>query len=107
VKALKVILIILAVVMALAIILVGAGIFFTNRYLQSPAFKEQALQSARKELGADVQIDKLQVSLFSGVDLRGVTIGNPPGFPGNLVTANAFVLHYRLLPLLSRRVEIQ
>lgn len=106
-KALKVVLIIVAVVMALAIILVGAGLYLTNRYLQSPAFKEQALQSARKELGADVQIDDLKVSLFSGVELRGVTIGNPPGFPGNLVTAQAFVLRYRLLPLLSRRVEIE
>jgi uncharacterized protein involved in outer membrane biogenesis len=107
VKAIKVILIIVAVVMALAIILVGAGIYFTNRYLQTPAFKQQALQTAHKELGADVQIDDLKVSLFSGVELRGVTVGNPPGFPGNLVTANAFVLHYRLLPLLSRRVEIE
>lgn len=106
-KAPKVILIIVAVVMGLAIILVGAGIFFTNRYLQTPAFKEQALQAAHKELGADVQIDELKVSLFSGVELRGVTIGNPPGFPGNLVTANSFVLHYRLWPLLSRRVEIE
>jgi len=51
VKIVKVILIIVAVVMALAIILIGAAIYFTNRYLQSPAFKEQALQSARKELG--------------------------------------------------------
>jgi uncharacterized protein involved in outer membrane biogenesis len=107
VKAIKVILIIVAVVMALAIILVGAGIFFTNRYLQTPAFKEQALQAAHKELGADVQIDDLKVSLFSGVELRGVTIGNPRGFPGNLVTANSFVLRYRLLPLLSHRVEIE
>jgi uncharacterized protein involved in outer membrane biogenesis len=106
-KAIKVILIIVAVVIALAIIVVGAGIYFTNRYLQSPAFKEQAVQAAHNELGADVRIDDLKVSLFSGVELRGVTIGNPPGFPGNLVTANAFVLRYRLLPLLSRRVEIE
>jgi AsmA protein len=107
VKALKVILIIVAVVMALAIIVVGVGIYITNRYLQTPAFKEQALQAAHKELGADVRIDDLKVSIFSGVELRGVTIGNPPGFPGNLVTAEAFVLRYRLLPLLSRRVEIE
>jgi uncharacterized protein involved in outer membrane biogenesis len=106
-KAIKVILIIVAVVMALAIIVVGVGIYFTNRYLQTPSFKEQALRAAQNELGADVRIDDLKVSLFSGVELRGVTIGNPPGFPGNLVTASAFVLRYRLLPLLSRRVEIE
>jgi uncharacterized protein involved in outer membrane biogenesis len=98
---------IIAVLVALAIVMVCAGVYFTNRYLQTPAFKERALQSARKELGADVQVDRLRVSIFSGVELHGVTIGNPAGFPGNLATANAFVLHYRLLPLLSRRVEIE
>src|SRR5580700_11736736 len=103
-KAVKVILIIVAVLAALVIVIVGAGIYFTNRYLQTPAFKEQALQTARGELGANVEINELQVSLFSGVALRGVVIGNPPGFSGNLLTADAFVLRYRLLPLLRRRV---
>jgi len=106
-KVVKVIVMILAGLMALAMIVVGAGLYLANRYLQSAAFKEQALQAAHKELGADVRIDDLKASLFSGVELHGVTIGNPAGFPGNLVTANAFVLRYRLLPLLSRRVEIE
>jgi uncharacterized protein involved in outer membrane biogenesis len=106
-KAVKVILIIAAVLVALVIVIAGAGIYFTSRYLQTPAFKEQALQTARGELGADVAINELQVSLFSGVVLHGVVIGNPQGFSGNLLTADAFVLRYRLLPLLRRRVEIE
>jgi uncharacterized protein involved in outer membrane biogenesis len=107
VKAIKVIVIIVAVLIAIVILLVGAGVFFTNRYLQSPAFKDQVLKTAHEELGADVRIDELRASLFSGVALRGVIIGNPPGYSGNLITAEAFVLRYRLLPLLSRRVEIE
>jgi uncharacterized protein involved in outer membrane biogenesis len=106
-KVVKIISIIVAVLIVLVLILVGAGIFFTNRYLQTPAFKEQVLKAAREQLGADVRIDDFQVSVFSGVELRGVTIGNPTGFTGNLLTAEAFSLHYRLLPLLSRRVEIE
>src|ERR1700722_16464903 len=106
-KAVKIISIIVAVLLALVLVLVVAGIFFTNRYLQTPAFKEQVLKAAREQLGTDVRIDNFQVSLFSGGELRGVTIGNPTGFTGNLLTADAFVLHYRLLPLLSRRVEIE
>jgi len=106
-KAVKIISIIIAVLIVLVLILVGAGVYFTNRYLQTRAFKEQVLKAAREQLGADVRIDTFQVSLFSGVELRGVTIGNPTGFTGNLLTADAFVLHYRLLPLLSRRVEIE
>jgi AsmA protein len=107
VKAVKVIVVIVAVLAALVIVLVGAGIYFTNRYLQTPAFKQQALQTARGELGANVEINELQVSLFSGVVLRGVVISSPQGFSGNLLTADAFVLRYRLLPLLHRRVEIE
>lgn len=106
-KAVKVIVIIVAVLVSLAIVLVGAGVFFTDRYLQSPAFKNQVLKTAHEELSADVRIDEMHASLFSGVALRGVIIGNPPGFSGNLVTAEAFVLRYRLLPLLSRRIEIE
>lgn len=105
-KAVKVILVVVAVLIALAILSIGAGIHFTNRYLQSPAFKDKVLKTAHDELGADVRIDELHASLFSGVALRGVTIGNPPGFSNNLVTADAFVLRYRLLPLLRHRVEI-
>jgi uncharacterized protein involved in outer membrane biogenesis len=107
VKVIKVIVAILVALMALALVVVGVGLYLTNRYLQSAAFKQQALEAAHKELGAEVRIDQLKASLFSGVDLRGVTIGNPSGFSGNLVTADAFVLRYRLLPLLSRRVEIE
>ena len=106
-KTVKVILVVLAVLVGLVILTVGAGIFFTNRYLQTPAVKESGLKTAHDELGADVRIDDLHASLFSGVELRGVAVGNPPGFTGNLVTAEAFVLRYRLWPLLSRRVEIE
>ncbi len=106
-KALKVILIIVAVLIAVVMVLAGAGLYFANRYVQSPAFKEQVLATARQELGSDVRVDEFRVSLFSGVALRRVTISNPKDFPGNLLTADAFVLRYRLLPLLHRRVEIE
>lgn len=106
-KAGKVILIISAVLALLCILLAGMGIYMTNRYVQSPAFKEAALEAARGELGAEVRVEQLHVSLFSGVELRGVVIVNPNGFSGDLLTADAFVLHYRLWPLLRRRVEIE
>lgn len=108
-KALKVILIVVAVLVVLLIVLVGVGIHLTDRYLSSPAFKDQVLKAAHDELGVDVRIDEMHASLLSGVSLRGVTIGNPPGFTNSsdMVTADAFVLRYRLLPLLSRRVEIE
>ncbi len=106
-KAAKIILIIVTILIVVVVVLVGAGVYFANRYVQSPAFKEQVLVAARQELGSDVRIDEFQASLFSGVTLRRVTISNPKDFSGNLLTADAFVLRYRLLPLLRRRVEIE
>jgi len=106
-KAAKIILIIVAVLVAAFVILVGTGLYLANRYLQSPSFKDQVLATAHEELGADVRIDELQASLFSGASLRGVTISNPTNFPGNLLTADSFTLRYHLLPLLQRRVEIE
>ena len=106
-KAAKVILIIVMVLVVVVVILGAVGLYFANRYVQSPSFKEQVLATAHQELGADVRIDELQVSLFSGATLRGVTISNPTNFTGNLLTADSFVLRYRLLPLLQRRVEIE
>jgi uncharacterized protein involved in outer membrane biogenesis len=101
-KALKILLIIVVVLALLA----GAGLFLANRYLQSPDFKDTALATARQALGSEVQLADLNVSLFSGVALRGIKVANPTGFDGNLMEAQAFVLRYRLLPLLQKRVEI-
>lgn len=106
-KAIKRILAIVVVLIVLVGALLAAGLFFARRHLQSPAFKEQMLAAARSELGTDVTMTDMQVSLFSGVTLRGIAVANPRGFPGQMLTAEALVLRYRLLPLLRRRVEIE
>src|SRR5258706_4956577 len=49
----------------------------------------------------------MEISVLSGVPLKGVTIANPDPFPGNLMTAEAFVLRYRLWPLLSGQFEVE
>jgi hypothetical protein len=100
IKMLVVIFVVLAVGLAV-------GIFWVSRYLQSAEFKQFVLGEARNALGADVKIDNINVSVFSGVSLKGVAVANPEGFSGQLLTADAFVLRYRLLPLLRRRVEIE
>jgi hypothetical protein len=54
-----------------------------------------------------VQVTDLQISLLSGVTMKGVTIANPPPFKGALLSADAFVLRYRLGPLFAGRVEVE
>src|SRR5262245_59955180 len=95
-KALK---IVLAIVVVVVLILVG-GVFYLTRFVQTPEFKEKLLSAARDATGKEVRVDEMHVSLFSGIDLKGVTVGD-------LVTAKSFALHYRLMPLLQKRVEAE
>lgn len=102
-KALKLVLVLVIVL----VVILGAGALYLNHYVQSPAFKDTVLAAAKQSLGAQVNVTDMQVSLLSGVTLRGIAIANPPGFDGNLLTADAFVLRYRLLPLLQKRIAIE
>jgi len=97
-------------VLALVLLVVVAGGLYVARLagsLNTPQFKEQVQAEARPLLGTDVRIDEMNVALLSGVTLRGVTVANPAPFEGDLLHASAFVLRYRLLPLLSGRVEVE
>ncbi len=102
-KAIK-ILGILILILALA---VAGGVWYLNRFLQSPDFRDLARRSAQTALGSNVTLTELEVSLWRGVTLRGIAVANPPPFRGNLLTAESFVLRYRLLPLLRKTVAVQ
>ncbi|MBI5686363.1 MAG: AsmA family protein [Verrucomicrobia bacterium] len=102
----KLLKILLAIVLLIGL-LVGGGVWYLNGYLQTPEFKEKVLAAARDSLGTEVKIADMNVSLFSGVRLKGIVVGNPPGFAGSLLAADSFVLSYNLVPLLSRRVEVE
>lgn len=77
------------------------------RSLGTPEFKRTLLERLRGTVGADVQVKEMDISVLSGVTLSGVTIANPDPFPGNLMTADAFVLRYRLWSLLSGQFEVE
>jgi hypothetical protein len=97
---------VLAVVVLGAGALLGIGLFVLARYLDSEAFRRSAIGAAQEALGAPVAVGRMDVSLFSGATLRQVTVGNPPGVPGELLRAEALVVRPRILPLLRRRLEI-
>ncbi len=102
-KALK---IVLVIVLALVLVVAG-GLFYLARFVNTPAFKDELLSAAREATGTDVKIGAMNVSIFRGIDLHDVTIGNPEGFAGELLTAKSFALHYRLWPLVRKRVEVE
>jgi hypothetical protein len=102
----KIVLVVGAVLVALVLGLVGLAAYLLHA-INTPRFKEQLLEHARATVGAEVRVQKMEISVFSGVTLAGVVIANPRPFRGDLLRADAFVLRYRLLPLLSRRLEVE
>jgi uncharacterized protein involved in outer membrane biogenesis len=102
-KALKVV----GILLVLAALILGGGLWYLSRYVRSPQFQATVRAAAEKSLGANVTIREMNVSLREGVTLRGIVMANPPGFAGDLLTADAFVLRYRLWPLLQKKIAIQ
>jgi uncharacterized protein involved in outer membrane biogenesis len=86
--------------------LLGVGAYLLSR-LNTPELKRSLVEQAKATLGTDVRVGEMSLSLFSGVTLRGIAVANPAPSSGDLMTADAFVLRYRLLPLLAGRVEVE
>ena len=84
----------------------GCGVHLVAR-LNTPEFQRALLEQAKAAVGAEVRVKEMDISLFSGVTLKGITIANPAPFRGDLLAADAFVLRYRLRPLLAGRVEVE
>jgi uncharacterized protein involved in outer membrane biogenesis len=94
-----------AVVMAL--VLVGAGyLIHVLRSVDTPAFRRMVLDRASAVAGTKIQARSVDISLWRGVTLQGVRVANPLPFPGDLLTADSFVLRYSLWSLLAGRVEL-
>ena len=69
--------------------------------------REELLDQAKATLGTDARACATWGSRSSpGVTLEGIAVANPAPFRGDLLTADAFVLRYRLLPLLTGRVQV-
>ncbi len=84
----------------------GLGLYLAGR-LNGPELQKSLLEQARATLGTELRVREMDISLLSGVTLEGIAVPNPAPFRGDLLTADAFVLRYRLLPLLAGRVEVE
>jgi hypothetical protein len=102
----KILLAVAALVFLVVVAAVGYGRHLVGQ-LKTPAFRKAVLAQATAAVGADVRAKEMDISLLSGVTLTGITIANPAPFPGDFLTADAFVLRYRLRPLLAGRVEVE
>jgi len=101
--------VLLAVVAVLLVVVLGAaayGVHLVAR-LNTPEFQKDLLDQAKATFGADVRAKEMDISLLSGVTLKGIAVANPAPFSGDLLVADGFVLRYRLRPLLARRLEVE
>jgi AsmA-like C-terminal region len=96
-----------AILLVLVVLGVAAyGIHLAGR-LNTPEFQKDLLEQAKATVGTEVRVKEMDISLLSGVTLKGIAVANPAPFSGDLLTADAFVLRYRLRPLLSGRLEVE
>jgi uncharacterized protein involved in outer membrane biogenesis len=102
----KKILLAVGALLLLAVIAVAGLGFYLASKLNTSELEKQVLAQAKATLGTEIQVQDMEVSLLSGVTLEGIRIANPAPFAGDLLTAEAFVLRYRLLPLLAGRVQV-
>ena len=92
------------------IILIIAAIIIVPGLIPSDVYKAKISEQVEKSLGRDVTIaGDVDVSVFPRVsaNVSDVTLNNPAGFTGDpFVTMDALSAKVKLLPLLSKRVEI-
>jgi uncharacterized protein involved in outer membrane biogenesis len=93
-----VLVVVVALVVGLAVRLVHS--------LDTPKIKRSLLDQVSAAAGTRVDARQVDVALLSGITLGGVSVSNPPPYSGSLLTADAFVLRYRLWPLLAGRLEL-
>jgi uncharacterized protein involved in outer membrane biogenesis len=96
----------LAVVIGLVI--VGAGIFLAT--FDADSLKPRIVAAVKQQTGRDLALQgpiRLGLSLRPTLTIQGVAFANPPGFSRpEMATLERLDLKLALIPLLSRRVEI-
>lgn len=74
------------------------------------SLKDKAVEAASKSLGRELRVGRVELSLFSGVHLRDLSLANAPaaeGFSAQPLFSNAEArLRLSLLPLLRGRVVV-
>ncbi len=98
-------------------LLIGAGVLLAlvavafialsivvKTYLKSENLKPIIIPKAEEFTGRDVELDRIDVSLFKGVVLKGLSIKEGEK---DFVVVREFVLAYDLLPLLRKQLVIR
>jgi len=96
---------ILAVIAAVLIVTVVGFTLFVKSYLTDERIRTLVAESAEKSLHRKVSLGAISVSIFSGISVKDFAILEKDSDQAFL-NADAFVLKYQFLPLLSKRLII-
>jgi|GEM_PF-5597234 len=93
----------------LLIAILGLGFLIANLalnyFLSEERLRVMLIEPAEAQLGRKVDIDSINVSLFSGITIDKIAIhGKEPG--EKFLSIDAFRLTYQLIPLLQKRLVI-
>jgi AsmA protein len=96
---------ILAVIAAVLIVAVVGLTLFVKSYLTDERIRTLVTESAEKSLHRKVSLGAISVSIFSGISVKDFAIREKDS-DQTFLKADAFVLKYQFLPLLSKRLII-
>ncbi|MGO9379149.1 MAG: AsmA family protein [Dissulfurispiraceae bacterium] len=88
----------------IAVVIIGLTLYVKS-YLQSDKLKALIIPRAEQATGRKLDIDAINVSIFSGISVQGIHLKEKDGAK-DFVAAKEFVLKYDLMPLLSKRLVI-
>ena len=96
-----------AAILAVIIIVLIAATFILLKTLVTPErIKQTVLPLAEKSLHRSVTLDDVEISILSGINLKGIRIMDASGSKP-FVSCAGVRLHYELMPLLQGRVQVK
>ncbi|MFO7750916.1 MAG: AsmA family protein [Desulfobacteraceae bacterium] len=96
--------ILLAVVGVLGAAVIGLSLFISF-FLTEERLKAIIIPKAEESLGRSVAMEGIKASLFSGITIDNVAVKEKDK-TGDFVTVKKFVLSYKLMPLLNKKVVV-
>lgn len=99
---------VLAILVLLFMISAGIGLAFFNHYIQGDEFREKLTRAISSTLGTQFHLAKIKFNIFSGFDLDGIEVENPP--PNNaerFLKIQQVRLSYSPWALLNRKLVIR
>ena len=78
----------------------------TRLYLNDDRIRDWAIEYLEETTNTEVGIEELDLSLWSGVEILGLSIGPPKGFEKDLLVWKRVAVHWSLWSLLEKEVRI-